>query len=191
MSTGVDCLIPEESATVSSNSEGERQSTDLSRYWLLAIVEGDEMASGATMDEEKKRILPEVTLEESYKICDRWVADRLKPYAWMGGNIASGSRRYFHAVLALAARTEKMCDIHVGRAARLDQLADFREDFRNNFMEEESTDQFPALLDTVKRFGIPQQYLHDIVLAADMCGRIERFQNFDQWLQLGLSLIHI
>ncbi len=146
------------------------------------------MASGATMDEEKKRILPEVTLEESYKICDRWVADRLKPYAWMGGNIASGSRRYFHAVLALAARTEKMCDIHVGRAARLDQLADFREDFRNNFMEEESTDQFPALLDTVKRFGIPQQYLHDIVLAADMCGRIERFQNFDQWLQLGCRL---
>jgi phytoene/squalene synthetase len=70
----------------------------------------------------------------------------------------------------------------------MDLLEDLREDFRNNFMEEESTDQFPALLDTMQRFSIPQQYLHDIVAAADMCGRIERFTSFDQWLQLGCRL---
>lgn len=70
----------------------------------------------------------------------------------------------------------------------MDQLEDMREDFRNNFMEEESTDQFPALLDTMKRFSIPQQYLHDIIAAADMCVRIERFHDFDQWLQLGCRL---
>ena len=106
----------------------------------------------------------------------------------MTWNLDRDERDPLFAILALTARAEKLCDIHIAPAARGELLEDLREDFRNNFMEEESTDQFPALLDTMQRFGIPQQYMHDIVAAADMCLRIERFSSFDQWLQLGCRI---
>ena len=140
------------------------------------------------MNDEKKRILPPVTLEESFRLCERMVHERLGNHLWMIGNLPREMRPYINAVLALTIRTEKLCDIHVGRSARGELLDDLREDFRNNFMEEESTDQFPALLETMRRHEIPQQYLHDIVAAADMGIRIDRYTGFDQWLQFGYRL---
>ena len=139
-------------------------------------------------EEKKKRILPPVTLQESYKLCDQVARKRLNEQRWMIGNLARELKPNVISVLALAVRTEKLCDIHIGQAARMDLLDDLREDIRNNFMEEESTDQFPALLDTMRRFEIPQQYLHDIVSAADLCVRTDRFTSFDQWLQFGYRL---
>ena len=137
---------------------------------------------------EKKRMLPTVTLEESYQLCEQVSRKRFADQRWMIGNLPRDKKGHVRAVMALAARSEKLCDIHIGRAARLDLLDDLREDIRNNFMEEESTDQFPALLDTMRRHKIPQQYMHDIVSAADLCVRTERFTSFDQWLQLGCRL---
>jgi len=138
--------------------------------------------------DKPKRQLPALTLTASYRLCETLVSQQLGKYLWMGSNLPKDLKPHLYSVLALAARSGKLCDIHMGRAARMDLLEDLNEDFRNNFMEEESTDQFPALLDTAKRFSIPEQYLHDIVSAADLCGRIDRFQTFDQWLQLGCRL---
>ncbi|MGI9519026.1 MAG: phytoene/squalene synthase family protein, partial [Pirellulaceae bacterium] len=138
--------------------------------------------------EEKKRVLPPVTLDESYRLCQQRVHEDLGSHRWILGNLAREQRPHVYAVLALSVRSARLCDIHLGCNARLELLDDLREDFRNNFMEEESTDQFPALLDTRNRFEIPEQYLHDIVATADMCVRIDRFSSFDQWLQLGCRM---
>lgn len=135
-----------------------------------------------------KRVLPPVTLEESYSLCRQRALSALSDWRWSIVNLPRHNQRHLYPVLALAARTVSLCDIHIARTARLGLLDDLREDMRNNFMEEESTDQFPALLDTLRRYRIPQQYLHDIVLAADMCLRIDRFESFDQWLQFGCRL---
>ncbi|MDG2013366.1 MAG: squalene/phytoene synthase family protein [Pirellulaceae bacterium] len=140
------------------------------------------------MADKKKRILPPVTLAESYQLCRERVRHRLGDWIWTTGNVDGETRNHLYALTALTVRTEKLCDIHLARAAREEMLEDLREDFRNNFMEEESTDQFPALLDTMNRYPIPQQYFHDIVAAADMCIRIDQFSNFDQWLQMGCRL---
>ena len=140
------------------------------------------------MVEKNKRVLPPVTLQESYRLCRNRVRQRYAEWTWVTWNLDRDERDPLFAILALTARAEKLCDIHVAQAARGELLEDLREDFRNNFMEEESTDQFPALLDTMQRFQIPQQYLHDIVAAADMCLRIHRFSTFDQWLQLGCRI---
>ena len=140
------------------------------------------------MVEKKKRVLPTVTLDGSYRLCRERVRQRYAGWTWIAWNLDRQERDPLFAILALTARTEKLCDIHVAKAARGELLEDLREDFRNNFMEEESTDQFPALLDTMQRFRIPQQYLHDIVAAADMCLRIDRFSSFDQWLQVGCRM---
>ena len=140
------------------------------------------------MEQEKKRILPTVSLQDSYRLCQRMTKQDLGAFRWMVGNLPRETQSHLNAVLALLVRTERLCDIHLARAARLELLDDLREDFRNNFMEEESTDQFPALLDTMQQFSIRQQYLHDIIAAADMCVRIDRFESFDQWLQLGYRL---
>ena len=140
------------------------------------------------MAEKKKRILPPVTLAESYQLCRDRVRQRLGNWIWTTGNLDRETRNHLYALTALTVRTEKLCDIHLARAAREEMLEDLREDFRNNFMEEESTDQFPALLDTMNQYPIPQQYFHDIIAAADMCIRIDRFTNFDQWLQMGCRL---
>jgi phytoene/squalene synthetase len=136
----------------------------------------------------RRHLLPTVALQESYQLCRERVRQRLGAFRWMTGNLAADVRSRLDAVLALAVRSDRLCDIHLARQARLELLEELREDFRNNFMEEESTDQFPALLDTMRQHAIPQQYLHDIVAAADMCARIPRFQDFDQWLQLGCRL---
>ncbi len=138
--------------------------------------------------ENPKRTLPPVTLEQSYRIARQWALPALGKYKWAISNLARNDQRHLHAILALGARTAQLCDIHIGRVARLEMLDDMREDLRNNFMDEESTDQFPALLDTMRRFEIPQQYLHDIVSAADYCLRLDRFHSFDEWLQFGYRM---
>ncbi len=141
-----------------------------------------------TAIEKPKRVLPPVTLEQSYQLARERTLTALSDYRWSVGHVPRDDRRYLYAVAALSARTARLCDIHIAKSARLELLDDLREDMRNNFMQEESTDQFPALLDTMRRFRIPQQYLHDIVSAADMCLRIDRFDSFDQWLQFGYRM---
>ncbi len=141
-----------------------------------------------TATEKPKRILPTVTLEQSFQLSRQRALEAVGEYRWAIGNVPRDDRRHLYSILALSARSAALCDIHIGKTARLDLLDDLREDMRNNFMEEESTDQFPALLDTMRRFHIPQQYLHDIVAAADMCLRIDQFDSFDQWLQFGYRM---
>ncbi len=139
-------------------------------------------------NEPKKRILPPVTLDASYKLCQQMVRDELNQYRWTISNLPRDMRPFVYSVLALTLRSRRLADIHISKTGRQEMLDDLREDMRNNFMEEESTDQFPALLDTMTRHAIPQQYLQDIVASADMCLHIDRFQNFDQWLQLGYRI---
>lgn len=139
-------------------------------------------------DPNRRKILPPISLEESYLLCRDLCHRELGDYRFVVSNVNREDQRHVMAVAAVAARTARLCDIHIARAARLELLDDIREAMRNNFMEEESTDQFAALLDTVKRFRIPQQYVHDIVAAADWCLRLDTFKSFDDWLQFGYRL---
>lgn len=138
--------------------------------------------------DRNKRILPTISLDDSYRLCRRRVRDALARYGWLASSLSRDSRRHVEAILALSARSARLSDVHTGRAARLEMLDDLREDMRDNLMGEESTDQFPALFDTVRRFDIPLQFPHDIVSAADYCLRHERMETFDQWLQAGQRL---
>jgi phytoene synthase len=141
-----------------------------------------------TATEKPRRVLPVVTLEQSYQIARQRALQALHDYRWAVSNISRNDQRHLFAVLALSVRTAELCNLHIGRPARQHLLDDLREDMRNNFMEEESSDQFPALLDTMRRFEIPQQFLHDIVSAADYCLRHNRFDSFDEWLQFGYRM---
>ncbi len=138
--------------------------------------------------EKPKRILPPVTLEQSYALARERVLGSAGAFKWAVSNVPREEQQYLFAILALSLRSATICNLHIGRKARLEMLDDLREDLRNNFMEEESTDQFPALLDTMRKHSIPQQYLHDIVSAADYCFRLERFETFDDWLQFGCRM---
>ncbi len=141
----------------------------------------------ATVD-EKKRQLPPVTLEESYRMCTRLVRQSLHGWLWAAGNLPRETKNNLAAILALSVRSFSLCDIHIGRAARDEMLEEVREDLRNNLMDEEITDQYAAVVDTMRRFEIPQQYIHDIVSAADYCLRLDRFETFDDWLVFGFRL---
>lgn len=138
--------------------------------------------------EKPKRILPPVTLEQSYALCRERIRQSAGAFRWAISNVPREDQQFLYAILALSLRSATICNLHIGRKARMQMLDDLREDMRNNFMEEESTDQFPALLDTMRRYSIPQQYLHDIVGAADYTLRLERCESFDDWLQLGCRM---
>ncbi len=142
----------------------------------------------STENEEKKRQLPTVTLEESYQLCRASVRRHLGQYLFAMSNLPFDEQRHLHAVLAFMLRCQQLSDINLGRAARMELLEETREDLRNNLMDEESTSEFRALVDTFRKFEIPQQYIHDMVSAADMCVRLERFETFDHWLQFGCRL---
>jgi phytoene/squalene synthetase len=91
-------------------------------------------------------------------------------------------------LLALSVKAWQLCDLRVGTAARQEMLDDLREDLRDNLMGETSSDQFPALRDSIRRLEIPQQFPHDVVSAVDYCLRAGPFTSWDDWLQLGYRL---
>ncbi len=138
--------------------------------------------------ERIRRRLPTVTSEESYRVCEDRLRATLDDYRWLVSSLSRETRRHVAAVTALTLRAAQLCDLRVGRAARMEMLDDLREDLRNNLMEEESTDQFPALLNTIRTAGIPLQFPHDIVSAPDYCLRVTQFGSFDDWLQFGYRL---
>lgn len=138
--------------------------------------------------EREKRSLPAITLEQSYRICHHLVRKHLGSYQWCVWNLHKEKLRHLEAVFALAIRANLLCDIHLGRRARLDQFDDLREDLRNNLMREETSSQHYALVNTITEFNIPQQFVHDILSAPDYCARRQQFETFDQWLQLGCRI---
>src|SRR6187551_2563562 len=103
------------------------------------------------------------TLDASYRACRSLVRRANSNFAWTFRVLPAEKRRGMEALYAFARRTDDLGDSGEPSDSRREQLSRWRESFLAAISGQASDPLLPAVVETVRRFNIPQRYLFEII----------------------------
>jgi len=143
---------------------------------------------------------PDAACEESYKLCARIARQSTSNFYWAFSSLKEEKRRAMLALYAFARVSDDVVDSDEAVAKRRERLEHLRSDLERALQSHQPTAPFlRALADTVQRFAIPSQFLHDILdgVAMDLDqNSYETFAELEKYCHrvataVGMACVHI
>jgi phytoene synthase len=140
-----------------------------------------------------------VSLDDSFRCCARIARQAASNFYWSFWLLPAAKRRAMCALYAFSRHTDDLGDSNEPADAREQSLARWRTSLSNALSGQCDGSLLPAVIDTVRRYHIPQRYLFEIIDGVTMDLRPEGFESFDALRRycyhvasaVGLSCIHI
>ncbi|HXI85472.1 MAG TPA: presqualene diphosphate synthase HpnD [Verrucomicrobiae bacterium] len=121
-----------------------------------------------------------VSLEESYARCRRIARQTGKNFYYSFLVMPREKRAAMCAIYAFMRRSDDIADSTANPAVALDALRQWRAQVDAAFNGEQTTDPtLPALVDTVRRYKIPQSHFHELLDGTEMDQTTTRYATFD------------
>ena len=122
-----------------------------------------------------------VSLEESYARCGRIAQQTGKNFYYSFLVMPREKRAAMCAIYAFMRRSDDIADSTANPAVALEALRQWRAQVDAAFNGGEATDPIlPALVDTVRRYKIPQHYFHELLDGTEMDQTTTRYATFDE-----------
>ena len=120
------------------------------------------------------------TLELGYKACRRQVKRDLKPWSWLISNVGGDNKKGVYALLNQFQQTTEMLDLDSDEGQVLSVSKEIHRDLVNAFAGEHASPELAALVDTCKRFEVNQEFMFEMLDAADGWVTTRSFDTFEQ-----------
>ena len=121
-----------------------------------------------------------VSLEESYARCGRIAQQTGKNFYYSFLVMPREKRAAMCAIYAFMRRSDDIADSTANPAIALEALRQWRTQVDAAFNGGDSTEPIlPALVDTVRRYEIPQRYFHELLDGTEMDQTTTRYTTFD------------
>jgi 15-cis-phytoene synthase len=104
-----------------------------------------------------------LTLDASYRACRNLVRQANSNFAWTFRVLPPEKRCGMEALYAFARRTDDLGDSHDPNDVKRSRLLLWRESFTDALNGGFNDPLLPAIVDTIRRFGIPQKYCLEII----------------------------
>ncbi|HEV3339886.1 MAG TPA: phytoene/squalene synthase family protein [Pirellulales bacterium] len=139
------------------------------------------------------------TLTASYEDCRRLARRCAKNFYYSFMLLPHDKRQAMCALYAFSRQTDDLGDNRQPVEARRAALADWRRSLDRGLSGSYDSSIFPALADTVDRYGLPPRYLHALIDGVEMDLDRNRYETFDELREycykvasaVGLCCIHI
>ena len=120
------------------------------------------------------------TLEQSYRYCRQLTQKSAKNFYYSFLVMPPAKRLAMCAIYAFMRRSDDIADDAASPAAALDGLRQWRQQLEKAFNQEPISDLIlPALVDTVRKYRIPQRYFFELLDGTEMDQTITRYENFN------------
>lgn len=120
------------------------------------------------------------TLERGYKSCRAAVKQFYRGFLWIASNLPGDQRKSLDTVMYNLARSIDMFGLESNNGLPLDVWHEVREDQSDAFLDKCTSVELAALVDTVRKYEIPKQFVFDPLVGADIWIRNRRFETFDE-----------
>lgn len=120
------------------------------------------------------------TLAQGYRGCRTAVNRFYRDQIWMTSNLPSAQRRDLDPLLFHAMKVFDLLNLQSDGGLPLDVWQEVRDDLNFAFLEQYVSPELAALIDVVKRYEIPKQFLFDPLAGADTWIRQYRFETYDE-----------
>lgn len=138
-------------------------------------------------------------LEESYRHCERTARTADSSFAWSIRILPRAKRRAMCALYAFSRHTDDLSDCDRDGEQRRAALGQWRDTLRSAVEHGSHDRMLPAVLDTVRAFGIPIRYLFDLIDGVEMDTKACRYETFAEVSEycyrvagvVGLACVHI
>jgi phytoene synthase len=122
-----------------------------------------------------------VGLEKSYELCGQIARQTGKNFYYSFLVMPREKRAAMCAIYAFMRRSDDIADGAANPAIALDGLRRWREEVDAALNGGNASEPIlPALADTVRRYGIPQRYFHDLLDGTEMDQTTTRYATFDE-----------
>lgn len=121
-----------------------------------------------------------VSLDDSFRCCARIARRAASNFYWSFWLLPAAKRRAMCALYAFSRHTDNLGDSNEPADSREQSLACWRTSLSNALNGECHGSLLPAVVDTVRRYHIPQRYLFEIIDGVAMDLRPEGFETFDE-----------
>ena len=119
-------------------------------------------------------------LERGYKMCSAAAKLEFGPYTWVASNLPGPRRRGIAALMNHMARCIDLTDLESSDGLPLDIWSEIRDDLSDAFLDEYTTADLAALVDTTRKFDVPKQYFFDMLDGVDVWIRNREFPTYDE-----------
>jgi phytoene synthase len=119
-----------------------------------------------------------VTIEESYRYCRREAKRAGSSFCWSFWMLPAHQRQAMNALYAFSRRTDDLGDSEGDNEAKRAALDAWRNATRRALDGERRDKLLPALADAVKRFGIDEQSLFDLIDGVAMDLSVNRYETW-------------
>ena len=120
------------------------------------------------------------SIERGYKSCRGAVNKYFKGKLWPASNLPGPERRALDTILFNVMRTIDLLDLESASGLSLDVWHEIRDDLSDAFLDQCTSVELAALVDSSRQFNIPKQYLFDPLRGADLWIRNHKFGTFDE-----------
>jgi 15-cis-phytoene synthase len=122
-----------------------------------------------------------VSVEESYRQCQQIARRTGKNFYYSFLVMPAAKRAAMCAIYAFMRRSDDIADGAANPALASEGLRQWRATVDAALRGEETGElTLPALVDTVKRYGIEPKYFHELLDGAEMDQRVTRYETFDE-----------
>jgi len=119
-------------------------------------------------------------LEESYRLCGQIARRTAKNFYYSFLVMPREKRRAMCAIYAFMRRSDDIADSTANPAVASEGLRQWRATVDAALRGETSSEPtLPALVDTVKRYGIEPRYFHELLDGTEMDQRVTRYESFE------------
>jgi phytoene synthase len=123
-----------------------------------------------------------VSLEESYAVCQRIARRTGKNFYYSFLVLPREKRKAMCAIYAFMRRSDDIADGASNPALALEELRGWREKVDAALDQKEVKEEptLPALVDTVRRYRIPERHFYEVLDGAEMDQSTSRYPTFDE-----------
>lgn len=138
-------------------------------------------------------------LAASYRLCGQLARQTARNFYYSFLTLGHQQRRAMCALYAFLRRTDDLGDSIEPAGVRRDKLRRWRRQYEQALHGRFTDALLPAVADTLHRYRIPPQYLHDVIDGVEMDLEIDRYETFDDLCTycrrvasaVGLACIHV
>ena len=124
--------------------------------------------------------LNQAAVEHGYRNCRLKVRKVFHPYLWVAGNLPNNKKKSLETVLWHLIQCVDLFDLESPNHLPLDVWSDVRADLSDAFLDQFTSEELAALVDTVRKHNIPKQFLFDMLDGADFWIRDRRFGTYEE-----------
>jgi phytoene/squalene synthetase len=128
----------------------------------------------------RKRIeLNATAIEQGYHLCHVEVRKKFRDQYWVTGNLPPERRRALETLMWHLLRCIDLLDLESPNHLPLDVWCDVRADVSDAFLDQCTSCELAALVDSFRKFNVPKQYLFDMLDGADTWIRNGKFTSYE------------